>query len=224
MEFREKLQILRTQMKLSQEELAELLHLSRQSVTKWENGQSFPDIQNLIQLSGIFKVTIDRLVKEEDACTIQMPGQQQAPVQDVRMFLAEAKKSTYSTGRHMVLPAKPNTTDYRYTQGSYTYTDTYMGSEHFAGEEAIWENDAPIYAMNYYGQILSETFQIDFLKETLALVSYEKPYRGPEFCQKGDYAYHCQVHGDFGYFHGTETIFCKNETVYRCMFHGGSLK
>ena len=64
MEFKEKLQLLRTNMKLSQEELANRLDISRQSITKWENGQSFPDIQNLIQLSEIFKVSIDRLVKK----------------------------------------------------------------------------------------------------------------------------------------------------------------
>ncbi len=48
MEFKEKLQLLRTNLKLSQEELADRLGISRQSITKWENGQSFPDIQNLI--------------------------------------------------------------------------------------------------------------------------------------------------------------------------------
>ena len=40
MEFKEKLQILRTQMKISQEELAARLNISHQSVTKWENGVS----------------------------------------------------------------------------------------------------------------------------------------------------------------------------------------
>ena len=72
MEFKEKLQLLRTNMKLSQEELANRLDISRQSITKWENGQSFPDIHNLIQLSEIFKVSIDRLVKENDICTINL--------------------------------------------------------------------------------------------------------------------------------------------------------
>lgn len=74
MEFREKLQLLRTNMKLSQEELANKLDISRQSITKWENGQSFPDIQNLIQLSEIFKVSIDRLVKENDTCMVDKAG------------------------------------------------------------------------------------------------------------------------------------------------------
>lgn len=43
MELKEKLQILRAQMRMSQEELPERLNISRQSVTKWETGQSFPD-------------------------------------------------------------------------------------------------------------------------------------------------------------------------------------
>lgn len=47
MEFKDKLQLIRTQMRLSQEDLALKLNVSRQSVTKWENGQSFPDIDNL---------------------------------------------------------------------------------------------------------------------------------------------------------------------------------
>ena len=41
MEFKEKLQLLRTKMRISQEELAAKLNISRQSVTKWENGQSW---------------------------------------------------------------------------------------------------------------------------------------------------------------------------------------
>lgn len=223
MEFKEKLQILRTQMKISQEELAAKLNLSRQSVTKWENGQSFPDIQNLIQLSDIFKVSIDRLVKDNDSCNINIFNHQQLPDQDIRMFLIRAKNSTYITGSNTSSPSKPASKDYCYSEGDYTYTDTYMGEEHFAGEEAVWIEGTPVYAMNYYGQILSENFDIDFLKEMLSLVSYERPFRGPEYHQKGDYAYHCQVHGDFNCFHGEEIIYCKQEKVYFCMFHGGSL-
>ena len=87
MGFKEKLQLLRTSMKLSQEELANRLDISRQSITKWENGQSFSDIQNLIQLSEIFKVSIDRLVKENATCTVSLCCEQKYPMQDIRNFL-----------------------------------------------------------------------------------------------------------------------------------------
>ena len=92
MEFKEKLQLLRTGMKLSQEELANQLNLSRQSITKWENGQAFPDITNLIRLSEIFKVSIDKLVKENDICMVNLFGSESYPDQDMRAFLSGRKR------------------------------------------------------------------------------------------------------------------------------------
>ncbi len=67
MNFQEKLMLLRNQYRLSQEELAERIGISRQAVAKWESGKAVPDINNLIQLSNIFKISIDRLVKEEES-------------------------------------------------------------------------------------------------------------------------------------------------------------
>ena len=49
----------------SQEELAERLKVSRQSVSKWEGAQSMPDLDKILQLSKIFGVSIDYLLKEE---------------------------------------------------------------------------------------------------------------------------------------------------------------
>ena len=62
MKFNENLKYLRKQANLTQEQLAEELNVSRQAITKWESGQSMPDIENLIELSYIFSVTIDSLV------------------------------------------------------------------------------------------------------------------------------------------------------------------
>ena len=49
----------------SQEELAEKLSVSRQAVSKWESAQSIPDLQRVIQLSEIFGVSTDYLLKDE---------------------------------------------------------------------------------------------------------------------------------------------------------------
>lgn len=62
MKFYENLKYLRKESNFTQEELAEKLSVSRQAVTKWESGQSLPDIENLKQLSDIFGVTMDSLV------------------------------------------------------------------------------------------------------------------------------------------------------------------
>lgn len=62
--FSEKLLEQRKQHNMSQEKLAEALNLSRQAISKWESGQNYPDIENLILLSELFGVTIDELVKD----------------------------------------------------------------------------------------------------------------------------------------------------------------
>ncbi len=49
----------------SQEELAEQMNVSRQAVCKWEGAQSIPDINKLIQLSKLFNVSLDYLLKDE---------------------------------------------------------------------------------------------------------------------------------------------------------------
>ncbi len=63
--FADKLIRLRKQRGWSQEELAEHMEVSRQSVTKWESGQSFPDLDRLVTLSRLFGVSTDYLLKEE---------------------------------------------------------------------------------------------------------------------------------------------------------------
>ena len=60
----EKLLELRTARGLSQGELAEELDVSRQSVSKWETGQSVPDLDKIIKLSDLYGVTVDELVRE----------------------------------------------------------------------------------------------------------------------------------------------------------------
>ena len=50
---------------LSQEELANKIGVSRQAVSKWESAQSIPDLQRVIQLSEIFGVSTDYLLKDE---------------------------------------------------------------------------------------------------------------------------------------------------------------
>lgn len=62
MDFRERLFDLRRQAGLSQEELANLLGVTRQAVQKWEAGMSRPDMDNLVSLADYFKVSLDYLV------------------------------------------------------------------------------------------------------------------------------------------------------------------
>ena len=66
MNISEKILKLRKSHNLSQEDLAEKLNVYRQSISKWENGQSIPETEKLIELSEIFNVSIDYLLKSSE--------------------------------------------------------------------------------------------------------------------------------------------------------------
>jgi len=70
MTFGETLASLRKTKSLSQEQLAEKLNLTRQTISKWELNQSTPDIDYLVQLSDFFDVSTDYLIKGEQANNI----------------------------------------------------------------------------------------------------------------------------------------------------------
>ena len=55
---------LRMRERYSMEDVAEIIGVSRQSVAKWENGPSLPDIEKCVKLSKLYKVTLDELVSE----------------------------------------------------------------------------------------------------------------------------------------------------------------
>ncbi|WP_053485378.1 helix-turn-helix domain-containing protein [Lysinibacillus sp. FJAT-14745] len=50
----------------SQEDIAQKLNVSRQSVSKWENGNCYPDLDNLILLSELYNISLDELVKGDN--------------------------------------------------------------------------------------------------------------------------------------------------------------
>jgi len=139
-------------------------------------------------------------------------------------FLLKAKKATYAGKGPEMNPWRPESHDLKYEENDLLYIDTYLGGEKFAGEEALWVNNKPFWAMNYCGRVTGNGFDGDFLKEALSNVSADKPYRGPEEFIKGDYIYKCSVDGDFEWFSGFEEIFKGNQKIYECMFHGGFVK
>lgn len=70
MEFHEKLQELRKQKGLTQEELAEVLFVSRTAVSKWESGRGYPNIESLKAISKFFRITVDELLSGEELLAI----------------------------------------------------------------------------------------------------------------------------------------------------------
>ncbi len=86
MEFAEKIITLRKGKELTQEQLAERLNVSRQSISKWESGQVIPDAEKIVALSKVFDVTLDYLLRpseiDELAVKTEMLEHQQKKILD----------------------------------------------------------------------------------------------------------------------------------------------
>ena len=70
MEFHEKLQKLRKEKGLTQEELAASLYVSRTAISKWESGRGYPNIESLKAIAKFFSVTVDELLSTDEVLTI----------------------------------------------------------------------------------------------------------------------------------------------------------
>ena len=219
MNFSQKLQLIRKNKGFTQEELAGKLDVSRQAVAKWESGQVYPDISNLIQISRLFNVTVDYLVKDQE-CIVSCLDDKETDIDRLVKFRLEANVNTYAAYMNETDSTRLDSHDFTYSNGSYTYHDTYVGGEQFAREEAIWYEGKSQYAMNYAGRVLDQKFSGDFLKEALRQADKKMPFRGPEYYRSGQYIYKCNVVGDFCWFQGYEEIYCDNEKGYECYFHG----
>ncbi len=85
MEFNEKLQELRKQKNMTQDELAENLYVSRTAISKWESGRGYPSIESLKAIAKFFSVTIDDLLSSNEALEIaeQESKQKQTQLRDL---------------------------------------------------------------------------------------------------------------------------------------------
>lgn len=77
MELNEKLQQLRKQRGLTQEELAEMLYVSRTAISKWESGRGYPSIDSLKAISKLFAISIDDLLSSEELMSIAETDQKE---------------------------------------------------------------------------------------------------------------------------------------------------
>ena len=139
-------------------------------------------------------------------------------------FLIRAKRATYAGKGLEITPSRIGSHDLTYQEGDMMYYDTYLGGEEFAGQEALWMSNQPIWSMNYIGRVTGYPFSGDFLKEALLQVPEQTPFRGPNQYKSGDYSYTCCINGEFNWFQGKETISYQGNQIYECFFHGGMIK
>lgn len=148
--------------------------------------------------------------------------------QQLAEFLNKANRHTYAADSGKVESTRLGSKDLEYKEGNLTYHDTYFGGRDFIGEEIVYENDQPVWGMNYYGYILGTKFTpqqvYDFLKKALLQESKDiLPVRGPKTFEEGNLEYINSVEGTLENFTGKEEIFFNGEVVYECLYHGGSV-
>ena len=94
MEFNIKLQQLRKQKNLTQEDLASALYVSRTAISKWESGRGYPNIDSLKEISKFFDITIDELLSGEELLYIAKEDSKQKRKQIIDLVYALLDSST----------------------------------------------------------------------------------------------------------------------------------
>lgn len=147
-------------------------------------------------------------------------------IKDLELFLKKAKMKTYASGGEEGKKKLPNgCKEFDYGDKTYRYRDRYFGYNPFIGEEVVFQNKKVIWAMNYYGRVVSRKVSskkiYKFLREALRKTIKEKPFRGPSNVKKGDLKYINVVWGNVYKFKGREKIYKKEKLVYELEYHGG---
>lgn len=144
-------------------------------------------------------------------------------------FLVRAKISAYAgegEGGERIL--EDGCRELTYTEGEFTYRDRYYGWDPFAGEEVVRRGEGTIWAMNYYGRVLTDDVPAAkvyaFLQEAMSRVAVERPFRGPERFTKDGFEYADESHGGVDSFTGVERIRFGGREIYHLYYHGGGVK
>jgi hypothetical protein len=152
------------------------------------------------------------------------------PLEALRTFVVRAKAATYVGGGAKSRPCRPGSHDLRFAEGEFAYLDSYLGRSDFIGEEVVYYQGRPTWAMNYYGRILeparitaAEAGQI--IQESLSHMYREGRFLGGfEHTTAGGDTYVDTSQGDLTAFTGKEWIVRAGVRVYELVYHGGLIR
>ena len=148
---------------------------------------------------------------------------------ELHSFIVRAKAATYVGGGDTCPPCRPQSHDLKFNEGSFAYLDSYFGGADFIGEEVVYFDGNPVWAMNYYGRILepvsitpAETGQI--IQKSLSQMYRQGRFLGGFENTIGDDTYVDTSQGEVDAFTGKERILRNNKRVYELVYHGGLIK
>ena len=131
MEFHEKLQELRKQKGLTQEELAQALFVSRAAVSKWESGRGYPNIDSLKAIARFYSVTVDTLLSGEELLTLAQADSAQKELRTQNLIFGLLDLSTSMFCFLPFFGQRENGTIYEVSLLSLTNITPYLKAAYF---------------------------------------------------------------------------------------------
>lgn len=158
---------------------------------------------------------------------------EQSELEALQAFIVRAKAATYvGSGPHR-LSCRPGSHDLEFHEGEFVYLDSYFGGADFIGEEVVYYQGAPVWAMNYYGRVLRPD-QITgaeaglVIKDSLTAMYGEGRFLGGFQHATRGYLYTDTSEGDFTSFTGKEWIVRDADReaapAYELIYHGGLIR
>lgn len=144
-------------------------------------------------------------------------------------FIIAAKAACYVGNGAAATASRPGAQDLTYANGPWAYRDSYFGGTDFIGQEVVWHDGAPHWAMNYYGRVLRPDL-IDgahagrVIKTALSALYREGRFLGGFALDVEGYRYTDTNTGTFESFTGVEYITRDGIACYRLDYAGGLVK
>jgi Domain of unknown function (DUF5680) len=150
-------------------------------------------------------------------------------INELNAFIVRAKAATYVGDGEHVSPCRLGSHDLRFSDGEWTYHDSYFGGSDFIGEEVVYLAGKPVWAMNYYGRILHDNLLTAAQAGQMIKASLSRMYKEGRFLGGFEHAdqnltYVDVSEGSPDSFHGREFIRREQEIAYELVYHGGLIR
>lgn len=147
-------------------------------------------------------------------------------IDQLTAFIVRAKAVSYVGSGAPAQASRPGSHDLQFREGDFAYLDSYFGGSDFIGEEVVYYQERPVWAMNYYGRIIeptlitgAETGQV--IKASLSKMYLQGRFLGGFEYTLADDTYTDTNTGDVQSFTGLEWIVRRKVKVYELVYHGG---
>ncbi len=179
MNFADKLKQIRKDKKLSQEDLAELLDVSRQAVSKWEQGAGYPEVEKLLLLSDMLNISLDSLMgtettQENKSVNTNVTGKITitSPTENViaaccKVSSSQEMKGGAGSPKYFLMGVSEG--DNSYWGGSGTLLGWYADKESISKEiseiQNALENGIPYYELKYSSKVKKHFLSIKIVND-----------------------------------------------------------